>query len=236
MEETNIEPEIQKPSKIKRVFRTIYHYKKTAIGLVLVFALLLWGPTIYANVSTRSGRYELTRTPASQIPQRDVAVVFGAGLYHDGTPTPYLRWRVQTSVLLYKAHRVKKILMTGDNSVHSYSEPDAMRKLAESLGVPRKDIVLDYAGFNTYDSCYRAQAIFRVHSAIIITQGYHLPRALMSCRDMGISAIGVNAVHPAQSYKISYVIREWISTDKIVLQDIFKPRPTLLGKPLPIKV
>jgi vancomycin permeability regulator SanA len=206
-------------------------------ALIICGATLLWGPTIYANLSTRSIRYELTRTPISTIPSKDVAVVFGAGVDRQtGKPTPYLQWRVETAVQLYKAHRVKKILMTADNSTKNYNEPIAMQKAAEQLGVPAKDIVLDYAGYDTYDSCYRAHAIFRVTSAIIITQGYHLPRAVMACNDLGVPAIGVNALHPGKSWSIPYVLREWLSTLKIVPELIFKPRPHVLGPSEPISV
>ncbi len=210
-------------------------YWKPFALLVVLGAVLLWGPTVYANLSTRSIRYELSRTPVAQVPARDVAVVFGAGVYKDGTPTPYLRWRVQTAVQLYKAHRVKKILLTADNSTKHYNEPVAMQKLAITLGVPSKDIVLDYAGFSTYDSCYRAHAIFKVQSAILVTQGYHLPRALTTCNVLGVPSIGVNAVHPAKSWSVPYVTREWLSTDKMVLELLFKPKPVFLGPVQPIR-
>lgn len=213
---------------------TIRNRRWLLIATIIV-AVLLWGPTIYANLSTRSLRYDLDRTPIAKVPQKDVVIVFGAGLYHNRTPTPYLRWRVQTAVQLYKAHRVKKLLMTGDNSRKVYDEPSAMAKLAESQGVPRKDIVLDYAGLDTYDSCYRAGVIFQVRSAILVSQGYHLPRAVMACKALGINAIGVDAEHDqGRSWKVMYIIREWLSTDKIVPQLIFKPHPTFLGKVEPI--
>jgi vancomycin permeability regulator SanA len=220
---------------IHRAKKHVRKYKWWLLGLAVVFSLLLWGPSVYAKLSTASGRYSLSKTPVQDIPHRHVAIVFGAGLYDHNKPTSYLRERVQTAVQLYKAKRVDKLLMTGDNSVTTYNEPAAMRKLALSLGVPSKDIVLDYGGRNTYDSCYRAQAIFKVSSATVITQGYHLPRALMTCRDLGISAIGVAATHQERDYTVSYIVREWISTDKIIYQLIFKPKPALLGPALPIK-
>lgn len=213
----------------------IWHHWKL-LYVLIIGAAILWGPTIYANLSTRSVRYELTRTPASTVPARDVAIVFGAGVYADGTPTPYLQWRVETAVRLYKAHRVKKLLMTADNSTSHYNEPVAMQRAALNLGVPEQDIVLDYAGFNTYDSCYRAHAIFKVQSAILVTQGYHLPRALVACNGLGVPSIGVNAIHPARSWGAMYIAREWLSTDKIILQLLLKPTPTLLGIPQPIRL
>jgi vancomycin permeability regulator SanA len=216
------------------MFNKIKKYKWWLLGLVAAGALLLWGPTVYAKLSTSSRRYDLSVTPASQVPHRHVALVFGAGLYDHDKPTSYLRERVQTAVDLYKAKRVDKLLMTGDNSTASYNEPAAMRKLALKLGVPEKDIVLDYAGRNTYDSCYRARNIFKVTQATVVTQGYHLPRALMACRGLGIDAIGVAAEHQSRDFTLSYIVREWLSTDKITFQLITKPKPTILGQPLPI--
>jgi vancomycin permeability regulator SanA len=158
-----------------------------------------------------------------------VALVFGAGILQNGTPTPYLRYRVATAAKLYQAHRVSILLMSGDNSEASYNEPLSMKNYAMKLGVPAKAIVLDYAGFNTYDSCYRAQTIFGVRSATLVSQGYHLPRAMTTCRGLGIQNIGVIAEHPSRDYTVNYLAREILSTDKMVIQLIFRPHPTALG-------
>ena len=236
MEEPNSEVQTERVARSQRYFGLLNRYKFIVIGLIIIGSTLLWGPTIYANLSTRSIRYNLERTSVQNVPKKPVAIVFGAGLYDGDKPTPYLRWRVETAVQLYEAGRVEKLLMTGDNSTKNHNEPVAMQKLAESLGVPAKNIVLDYAGFNTYDSCYRAQAIFKVTSATLVSQGYHLPRAVMACNSLGIKTIGVDAVHDqGQSYKVQYIVREWFSTDKIVLQLLFKPKPTLLGPTEAIK-
>jgi vancomycin permeability regulator SanA len=170
----------------------------------------------------------------ARIPHRHVAIVFGAGLLSANEPTPYLRQRVTTAAELYKAHKVDKLLMTGDNTAKNYNEPKVMQDLAVKLGVPAKNITLDYAGLSTYDSCYRAGAIFKVKSATVITQGYHLPRAVMACRGLGIDTIGVRALHTGRDFATSYIWREWISTDKISLQLMFKPKPTALGQVEPI--
>ncbi len=220
---------------IHKAKKHAWKYKWWLLGLAVVCTLLLWGPTVYAKLSTSSRRYDLSHTPARDIPYKHVAIVFGAGLYDHDKPTSYLRERVSTAVQLYKAKRVNKLLMTGDNSVNTYNEPAAMRKLAMRLGVPSGDIVLDYAGRNTYDSCYRARVIFKVSQATLVTQGYHLPRALITCRGLGINAIGVAAEHASRDYTLGYIVREWISTDKAVYQLIAKPKPTILGPALPIK-
>jgi len=143
---------------------------------------------IYIVISTHRYILHLNSQPESQI-----ALVFGAGLRRDGSPTAILRDRVQSAVELYNSGKVNKLLMSGDNSHLDYNEPGAMREYALSLGVPERDIVLDYAGRRTYDSCYRAKYIFGIKNAILVTQPFHLPRALYTCRNLGIEATGYAA-------------------------------------------
>jgi SanA protein len=126
-------------------------------------------------------------------PRKRVAIVFGAGLRRDGTPTPILRDRVDTAASLYFSGRVEKLLMSGDNQFLNYNEPESMRQYALSLGVPDEAIVLDYAGRRTYDTCYRAKAIFKVQDALLVTQKFHLPRAIFLCNALGLQAQGVEA-------------------------------------------
>jgi SanA protein len=126
-------------------------------------------------------------------PTAQVALVFGAGLRRDGSPTAILRDRVQAAVQLYREGKVDKLLLSGDNSYIYYNEPGAMKEYAIGLGVPEEDIVLDYAGRRTYDSCYRAGVIFGITKAILVTQPFHLPRAVYTCRQMGLDATGFAA-------------------------------------------
>ncbi|HEY5152948.1 MAG TPA: ElyC/SanA/YdcF family protein [Candidatus Saccharimonadales bacterium] len=208
---------------------------RLAAGLsVIIILAILFGPITYTFFSTRGDRHDLDRTPISKIAFHHVALVFGAGILPDGRPTPYLQYRVETAVKLYKAHRVDILLMSGDNSVNYHNEPLVMKNYAVKLGVPAKAIVVDDAGFNTYDSCYRAHAIFGLHDATLVSQGYHLPRAMVTCRALGVTNTGVIAVHPTQDYALNYLARELVSTDKMAIQLVFKPNPTLLGKPLTI--
>ena len=122
-----------------------------------------------------------------------MAIVFGAGITADGRPMPALADRVWTAVELYNAGKVEKLLMTGDNRFVDYNEPQAMKEYALARGVSDEDIVLDYAGRRTYDSCYRARHIFGVREAVLITQHFHLDRALYICDKLGIDAVGVAA-------------------------------------------
>jgi len=126
------------------------------------------------------------------VPSQPVAIVFGAGVYGD-IPTPMLYDRVASAVDLYRAGTVRKLVMSGDNRFVTYNEPRVMRDVALSLGVPERDIVLDYAGRSTYDTCYRARDIFGIRSAILVTQRFHLDRALATCHFLGIDAVGFTA-------------------------------------------
>ena len=181
--------------------------------------------------------YAKSRTfSAKEVPPRRVAIVFGAGLWHDGTPTPVLRDRVETAANLYFDGKVEKLLMSGDNRFVDYNEPEAMRQHALSLGVPDDAIVLDYAGRRTYDTCYRARDIFGVQSAILVTQGFHLPRALFLCNMLGVEGLGVSA--NIQYYrKVSRAIwnfREVLATLDAINDILYKKPLPVLGDPEPI--
>jgi SanA protein len=140
------------------------------------------------------GHYASSRIASiKDVDQHRVAIVFGAGLWRNGTPTPVLQDRIDTAADLYFAGKVEKLLMSGDNRFIYYNEPGAMQEYAISLGVPPEDIVLDYAGRRTYDTCYRARAIFGLENAILVTQAFHMPRALYTCNQLGLESAGVIA-------------------------------------------
>jgi vancomycin permeability regulator SanA len=175
-------------------------------------------------------------SPAEEIDPQPVAVVFGAGLWRDGSPTPVLRDRVKTAADLYFAGKVEVLLMSGDNRIETYNEPAAMRIYALSLGVPDEDIVLDFAGRRTYDTCFRAKEIFGVKNAILVTQEFHLSRAVYTCNILGIEASGVPA--DQRQYRrrsLTYwQIRELIATTVALWEvHISQPLP-VLGVPKPI--
>lgn len=171
----------------------------------------------------------------SLIPGRRVALVLGAGLNPNGLPSDALADRVKTAVALYQAGKVEKLLMSGDNGRVEYDEVTAMKKLAVALGVPEADVVLDYAGFRTYDSCYRASAIFSLSEAIIVTQRFHLPRALYTCNAFGVASVGMVAD------KQSYVRQGWWSVREIAAQivafwqvKVWRMKPRYLGEKVPL--
>jgi SanA protein len=203
-----------------------------AMWLVIVLAVMgtaaLLLPRLTTALHARQRMFSVENVPAKR-----VAVVFGAGLTPDGRPTPDLAYRVMTAAELYFTGKVEKLLMSGDNRFVSYDEPTAMRKYAMTLGVPGEAIVLDYAGRRTYDTCYRARDVFRVQDVILVTQGYHLPRALYTCNALGIKAIGIAAGQSRHSHVFDH-IRECFAT-ALALGDvyIFCPVP-ILGEPEPV--
>ncbi len=170
------------------------------------------------------------------VPSAPVALILGAGLLADGTPSAVLQDRIDIAIDLYQAGKVKKLLMSGDNSTIFYNEPGAMKTYALSKGIPEEDIVLDYAGRRTYDSCYRLKSIFGVDEAIIITQNYHLSRALFLCRNLGVTAYGVSSdltFYLRHRYVI-WRVRE-VAATLGAYWDIYFRHPTpILGKYEPI--
>ena len=197
-----------------------------ALGLLILFlpriitAMYSW-PRIYT---------------VGNAPDERVAIVFGAGLTRDGYPTAILRDRVETATQLYFAGKVQKILMSGDNRFTYYNEPGAMREYALGLGVPSDAIVLDYAGRRTYDTCYRARAIFGLNAALLVTQPFHLPRALFLCNALGVRAAGVEATnrHYFPLLLVIWNIREQLATVGAFV-DLYVSRPVpVLGNPEPI--
>jgi len=209
----------------KRIFKGLWRIIKTAGALGLLGVLL---PRLITSIYAWNRVFQVDTAPVER-----VAIVFGAGLRRDGTPTAILRDRVETGVDLYFSGRVEKLLMSGDNRVLDYNEPEAMRQYAISLGVPDNAITLDYAGRRTYDTCYRAKAIFGVQSALLVTQKFHLPRALFICNTLGLNALGVEANNKRywNTSLIIWNIREQLATVG-AFWDVFVDKPIpILGKP-----
>jgi vancomycin permeability regulator SanA len=177
----------------------------------------------------------------AQVPAAPVAIVFGAGL--DGTrPSPALEDRLDAAVALYRAHKVPHLLVTGDNSRTSYDEPTAMRTYLVAHGVPAGAITRDDAGFDTFDSCARARTIFGVRRAVLVTQDYHLARALYLCQHLGIRSVGLSVPdwqhHPSQAgfryplkMQVSFTGREWLARLKAVWDTDVAHRTPDIGGP-----
>lgn len=210
-----------------------------AIKIIVKFIKITFGLGLAVLILPRliTALYALPRVySVENASSRSVAIVFGAGLWRDGTPTSVLRDRLSKASELYFSGKVQKILMSGDNRFIEYNEPGAMREYALGLGVPESAIVLDYAGRRTYDTCYRAFAIFGIQQAILVTQSFHLPRALYTCNALGLKAIGVPS--DQRKYRLATLIywnlRELPATLTALLDvHLLRPKP-VLGEPEPI--
>lgn len=202
---------------------------RALLAAMLCGGLFIVGLRWWTDQRGKALSYDLATAP-----ERDVAVVFGAGVWPDGRLSAILADRVETAVELYRLGKVRKLLMTGDNSHPLYNEPERMREYAVARGVPAEDIVLDYAGRRTYDSCYRAVRIFCVDEAILVTQSYHLDRALFTANALGLDAVGVAADRQEYRFIVRYWWRELLATPVAWWQVmITRPEP-ILGEPLPI--
>ena len=207
----------------------------------LLRALLLTGGVSLAGVLLArlwvvwATRPYLAESVEAVAPQ-PAALVLGAGLWRDGSPTPVLRDRVATAADLYFAGKVRKLLLSGDNRFVDYNEPEAMRQYALSLGVPDEALVLDYAGRRTYDSCYRAKAIFDLSQVVVVTQRFHLARAVYTCRALGLEVVGVPADRRAyrRGPYIYWNLREVLATARALLDVHWLHPLPVLGQPEPI--
>jgi SanA protein len=203
----------------------------------MIFYLVLTALVILILPRLITALFALPRTyRVEEAPSKPVAIVFGAGLWYDGSPSPVLRDRVATAAQLYFDGKVKKLLMSGDNSYIYYNEPGAMREYALGLGVPDGDIVLDFAGRRTYDTCYRAREIFGLKEAILVTQAFHLPRALYTCNQLGLRSIGVTAdlLDYRRRALVYWHSRETFATLAALWEVHFSHPLPVLGQPEPI--
>ncbi len=168
-------------------------------------------------------------TPES-VPPAPVALVLGAQVYPSGTPSPFLAARLDLAHRLYRDGKVRVVLVSGDNMAPEYNEPDAMRDYLISAGMPAEAVIADYAGFDTYDSCARARRIFGVDQLVVVTQGYHLPRAVATCRALGVDATGVGdyTQQNTRSWRRGS-IRDQLACVKTVI-DLLTGRDPVLGQ------
>ncbi|MFE9607449.1 vancomycin high temperature exclusion protein [Streptomyces sp. NPDC006012] len=190
---------------------------------VVAGCLLALAPATWLRLSTADRLRPLTHAPRT-----DVAVVFGAGLWH-GEPSPYLAHRLDAAAALYRAGRIGVVLVTGDNSREDYDEPDAMRAYLTRHGVPGRRIVSDYAGFDTWDSCVRAKKIFGVDRAVLVSQDFHIRRAVALCEAAGIDSYGVGVAEARDVTWYYGGVREIFATGKAALDAVFEPDPRFLG-------
>lgn len=171
-----------------------------------------------------------------KVPEADAILVLGAYVFPDGTVSFMLNDRLTEAYELYKRGKAEKILVSGDHGRKYYDEVNAMKKFLKDKNVPEKDVFMDHAGFNTYESIYRARDIFQVKKVIIVTQEYHLMRAVFIARELGLDAYGVASdQHDYGVVMTKYRLREIVARNKDLFTAKFlKPQPTFLGDAIPV--
>ena len=208
--------------------------KITKILLIICASLMLvlGGTILFTNIHIVN--YGSDRILDKEAIDIDCIIILGAGVRKDGTPSSMLRDRLDAGIELYKRGVAPKIIMSGDHGQRRYDEVNAMKKYAIEHGVPSKDIFMDHAGFSTYDSMFREKEVFKVKKAVIVTQKYHMYRALYIANKLGIEARGVPAEDIKYSGQLGRDIREVLARTKDYFKVIIKPNPKYLGETIDI--
>lgn len=205
--------------------------KRLAVASVIVLVMVL-GINAYMLLTTHD--YIVDVDTAAELDDVDCILVLGCGVDENGRPKGLLTDRLTVALDLYEAGAAPKLLMSGDHGTAEYDEVNAMKQYAVAAGVPGSDVFMDHAGFSTYESAYRARDVFAAKRVIIVTQGYHLPRALYVARALGLDAYGVDA--ELNNYRgVAYrEFREALARCKDFATAILQPKPTYLGEVLPV--
>ena len=204
---------------------------KYGIIVIAVIAIIVIGINLYVKNSTKN--QIIKEDKYADLSDIYCIVVLGAAIWGD-KPSPMLEDRLLEGIKLYENNIANKIIMSGDHGKKEYDEVSIMKEFAIEKGIPSEDIFMDHAGFSTYESIYRAKEIFQAKKIVIITQEYHLYRALYIANQLGLEAYGVGS-DPRQYVGATYrELREILARDKDFIKCIFKPEPTYLGEPIPI--
>lgn len=215
--------------------------KKILHGFI---AVVLFGMIAFAAVNgyviIRSGRQIVSidelKEKADQAAEEhaDAVLILGAQVKPDGSPSVMLRERLDTGIMIYQSGLTDRIIMSGDHGSDDYDEVNAMKDYAIEKGVPSEHIFMDHAGFSTYESMYRAKEIFQAENIIVVTQKYHLYRAVYDAEAMGLKAKGIacdTTVYSGDTYR---KVRELAAIAKDVGYSVLKPEPSCLGEPIPV--
>lgn len=211
--------------------KKIAKYGVICLIIIIVLMLIILGINLYVKSSTKNQIIE--NNYYSNLKDIDCIVVLGAGIWGD-KPSPMLEDRLLQAIDLYQNNVSSKIIMSGDHGKQDYDEVNTMKNFAIDKGVPSESIFMDHAGFSSYESIYRAKEIFGAKKIVIVTQKYHLYRALYIANQLGIEAYGVGA-DPRQYVGATYrELREILARNKDFFKCIFKPEPTYLGDTIPV--
>lgn len=206
----------------------------TVLAVLLVVALL---PFLLSSIVTLSTKSRIITAEEASGMEFDCILVLGAGVWGDvksARPSHMLEDRLKVGIELYKMGASNKIIMSGDHGRKDYDEVNVMKEYAIENGVESSDIFMDHAGFSTYESVYRAKEIFTAKKILIVTQEYHLYRAIYDARALGLDAYGVSANLRGYGGQAYYDLREVFARDKDFLYCLFKPKPTYLGETISV--
>lgn len=207
---------------------------RTYLKYLVIVCVAIYTAVLFINWRINSIGKPLVYNDMTKAPPAYTVIVLGASVYSNGNLSPILKDRVDTAYELYQAGKVKRFLLSGDHGQDNYDEVNAMKDYLNAKGVSDEAIFLDHAGFDTYDSMYRAKIIFKVDSAIVVTQRFHLPRALYIARALDLNYIGVSADKRNYQYLESLERREKIANIKAYWEVLINKKPTYLGEPVPI--
>lgn len=213
--------------------------KKWIIRIGCIVLSLLWVcavATLGVNLAVVLTAQEniISMEQAAELEAVDCILVLGCKVHGDGSPSAMLSDRLSVGVELYQLGAAKKLLMSGDHGRTDYDEVDAMKQYAVDCGVPSSDVFMDHAGFSTYESMYRARDVFEAKKIIIVTQEYHLYRALYIAKQLGLEAYGVSADLRGYAGQFGRDVREVLARVKDFGNCVFQPKPTYLGDVIPI--
>lgn len=204
---------------------------KYGIIVIVAIAIIVLGINLYVRLSTK--KQIIKENEYSNLPDVDCIIILGAGIWGD-KPSPMLEDRLQEGINLYQNGLSDKIIMSGDHGRKEYDEVNIMKNYAIEKGIPSENIFMDHAGFSTYESIYRAKDIFQAKKVVIVTQKYHLYRALYIANRLGLEAYGVGADPRQYVGAFNREVREILARDKDFIKCIFKPEPTYLGDTIPV--
>jgi len=212
--------------------------KKLRIGILIILALILVGTGVVLSlnlyVKNSAGKNFLSPEQAYTLKDVDCIIVLGCKVHSNGSPSGMLNDRLTRGVDLYQNNAAPKLLMSGDHGQTEYDEVNTMKQFAMDSGIPSEDIFMDHAGFSTYETIYRAKEIFGADKVIIVTQEYHLYRAVYIAQALGMEAYGVNADYHTYAGQLSRDFREILARCKDFATTVFKPEPTYLGEKIDI--
>ena len=213
--------------------------KKKLIRIFIILVILfVSGVTavlsVNAYVKHVGGENIISPDKINEIGEADCIIILGCQVFSDGTLSAMLHDRVMRGIELYESKAAPKLIVSGDHGRKEYDEVNAMKKYAIDAGIPSENIFMDHAGFSTYESMYRAKEIFKAEKIIVVTQEYHLYRALYIAQKLGMEAYGVSSDYRPYYGQTYREVREILARCKDFATTLFKPEPTFLGEAIPV--